>query len=161
MVLVMGYDKMRIDIAFRLMSIIQVGAYLNVHEGPQGIGIRPRYGDMGFKVGMTTSNEPGYYKDGDYGIRIENVCVTVDVDSSLFPFANAGKKFLGFETLTMCPLDRCLVNTSLLSAEEISWVDSYHAKVREALLAGMTEHFPEALPYLLRTTEPLQVYQTH
>lgn len=137
-----------------------MGAYLNVHEGPQGIGIRPRHGDMGFKPGMTTSNEPGYYKDGEYGIRIENVCLTVEVPHSSFPMlcsasVTGGKSFLELETVTMCPLDRKLINTSLLSGAEVQWVDTYHTRVRAALLTGMSEQFPEAVQYLLENTEPL------
>lgn len=130
---------------------------MNVHEGPQGIGIRPRHGDMGFKAGMTTSNEPGYYKDGDYGIRIENVCITVDVASASFPnMPVSGSNFLGFDTVTMCPLDRRLINTNLLSAAEMDWVDFYHARVRATLEAPLAEQFPDAVQYLLGNTEPLQ-----
>lgn len=110
---------------------------------------------MGFKAGMTTSNEPGFYKDGDYGIRIENVCITVDADNSQFINPSRGMKFLAFDTVTMCPLDRRLINTSLLSSSEMDWVDSYHARVRAALEASMSEYFPEAVYYLLSNTEPL------
>lgn len=135
-----------------------MGAYLNVHEGPQGIGTRPRLGDMGFQAGMTSSNEPGFYKDGDYGIRIENVCIAVDADRASFSSAGAGAgagKFLEFDTVTMCPLDRRLINTALLSPAEVSWVNCYHARVRAALEVPMAEAFPEAVQYLLLNTEPL------
>ena len=119
--------------------------------------MRPRHGDMGFKAGMTTSNEPGFYKDGDYGIRIENVCITVEIASvSSQTVPSSGNKFLGFDTVTMCPLDRRLINTSLLSEMEVDWVDFYHARVRAALEDSMKERFPEALQYLLVNTEPLQ-----
>lgn len=135
-----------------------MGAYLNVHEGPQGIGIRPRQGDMGFKADMTTSNEPGYYKEGDYGIRIENVCLTVSAEVASFPLSastGGGKNFLAFETVTMCPLDRRLINVDLLSDVEAAWVDSYHSRVRAALLEPLQERFPEAELYLMHNTEPL------
>src|SRR6185503_1296357 len=79
---------------------------------------------VALKPGMIVSNEPGYYKTGAYGIRIENLVAVTKLGES-----EAGE-MLGFETLTLAPIDRALVDTSLLSAEEIAWLDAYHARVR-------------------------------
>jgi Xaa-Pro aminopeptidase len=106
-----------------------VGAYLAVHEGPQRIspvGSSQSGGDEPLQAGMFLSNEPGYYKTGEYGIRIENLVLVVAVE-----IEGAEKKMLGFETLTFAPIDRRLIDVDLLSGEERAWVDSYHAKVME------------------------------
>ncbi len=108
-----------------------VGAFLAVHEGPQRIA-KPRGGQAGTEqellAGMILSNEPGYYKTGEYGIRIENL-VLVE------PRKIAGQEgdWLGFETLTLAPIDRALVDRALLSPAEVSWWNAYHARVREVL----------------------------
>lgn len=127
-----------------------VGAFLNVHEGPQGIGFRARLNEVGFYAGMTTSNEPGYYEDGSFGIRIENICITVPAAT---PNNFANRKFLKFETVTMCPIETGLIDFSLLNAEEVQWLNEYHATVRRILLPEMKKIFPEAVDYLLRKTE--------
>jgi len=103
-----------------------VGSYLGVHEGPQRISKIPN--TVALKPGMIVSNEPGYYKEGGYGIRIENlVCVVpVEIDG-------AEKTMLGFETLTLAPIDLNLVDMSLLLPAEAAWLNDYHARVREAL----------------------------
>ena len=106
-----------------------VGAYLAVHEGPQRIspaGSSQAGGDEPLQAGMFLSNEPGYYKTGEYGIRIENLVLVVPVEID-----GAEKKMLGFETLTFAPIERRLIDVALLSAEERAWVDSYHARVVE------------------------------
>ncbi len=102
---------------------------------------------------MTISNEPGYYEDGAFGVRIENVCITVPRQT-----ANnfGGKQYLGFETVTMTPIKTDLVNLDMLSDAELAWLNDYHATVREKLTPGVSEHFPEALDFLLRETEPLR-----
>jgi Xaa-Pro aminopeptidase len=100
-----------------------VGAYLSVHEGPQRIA---KMGSpVALKPGMIISNEPGYYKTGAYGIRIENL-VTVRVETDK---AENGKRWLGFETITRAPFDRRLIDLTLLTAAEVAWVDAYHALV--------------------------------
>lgn len=129
-----------------------VGAFLNVHEGPQGIGARKRENEVGFQVGMTTSNEPGYYEQNKFGIRIENICITVKKDAAS---ETAGRTFCGFETVTMCPLDRRLIKIDMLSMEEIKWIDSYHQEVREKLLGGMQQYWPESVAYLTAETAQL------
>lgn len=95
-----------------------VGAYLGVHEGP--VGISSRY-TAPFEVGNIISNEPGYYKTGEYGIRIENL-ITV-VESTAFP------GYLEFETLTLAPIDRRLIDIGLLTEGERQWLDGYHQRV--------------------------------
>ncbi len=104
-----------------------VGSYLSVHEGPQGISKRATGIDLA--PGMILSNEPGFYKAGAYGIRIESlVCVTPaeDIEGGIRPM-------MGFETLTLAPLDLALVDKSLLSADQCAWLNTYHARVRDAL----------------------------
>ena len=108
-----------------------VGAFLSVHEGPQRIspaGSSQAGGDEPLQAGMILSNEPGYYKAGEYGIRIENLVLVVPVD-----VPGAEKEVLGFETLTFAPIERRLIKKDMLSAEEIAWVDSYHAEVIEKI----------------------------
>ena len=104
-----------------------VGSYLSVHEGPQRISKIPNR--VALKPGMIISNEPGYYKTGAYGIRIENL---VAVTTAL-PVEGAEKTFLAFETLTKAPIDLALVEPSLLTNDEIAWLNDYHAGVRNTL----------------------------
>ncbi|PCD03977.1 X-Pro aminopeptidase [Sphingomonas spermidinifaciens] len=104
-----------------------VGAYLSVHEGPQRIAA-PNYPGGGpaepLRAGMILSNEPGYYKAGEYGIRIENL-ILVEPRT----IAGADRPMLGFRTLTFVPIERDLIEPGLLSAEERAWLDAYHAEV--------------------------------
>jgi Xaa-Pro aminopeptidase len=99
-----------------------VGSYLSVHEGPASIS---RRGMEPLVAGMILSNEPGYYVEGRYGIRIENLVLVRE--------AAGYPGFLEFETLTLAPIDRALIDKALLDGAEIAWLDSYHARVREAL----------------------------
>src|SRR6266852_2557182 len=99
-----------------------VGSYLSVHEGPQRISKAPNAQPL--LPGMIVSNEPGYYKTGAYGIRIENLVLVQPWDGP------ADREMLGFETLTLAPIDRNLIDTSLLDDDEIAWLDEYHARVR-------------------------------
>jgi len=103
-----------------------VGHYLCVHEGPQRISKLPN--TVPLKPGMVVSNEPGYYKTGAYGIRIENLVAVEKVGAT-----ENGADLLGFETLTLAPIDRTLVDTALMTPAEIAWLDAYHARVRAAL----------------------------
>ena len=122
-----------------------VGSYLNVHEGPHRISKMPN--TQALLPGMIVSDEPGYYKTGAYGIRIENLVVVMPS-----PLPDAERELLGFETLTLAPIDRSLVEPSLLSREEIGWLDAYHARVlREIgpLVDAATRAWLEA------ATEPL------
>ena len=104
-----------------------VGSFLSVHEGPQRIspaGSSQPGGDEPLQAGMILSNEPGYYKTGEYGIRIENLVLVVENE-----VAGAEKPMLGFETLTFAPIERRLIEKDMLSAREIEWLDDYHVEV--------------------------------
>ena len=122
-----------------------VGHYLNVHEGPQRIS-RPGSG-AALMPGMVVSNEPGYYKTGAYGIRIENLVAVAAVDDS-------DEGFLGFETLTLAPIDRTLIEPAMLTADERAWLDAYHARVAETL-APLLGDDAETLDWLEAATAPL------
>ena len=104
-----------------------VGAYLSVHEGPQRISKMPS--SIALKPGMIVSNEPGYYKAGAFGIRIENLVAVRPAES----LPGGERPMLSFETLTLAPIDRALVDSSLLSDSEREWLNAYHAEVRERL----------------------------
>ena len=122
-----------------------VGSYLSVHEGPPRIS---KLGNTALKRGMILSNEPGYYKAGAYGIRTENLVLVVEA-----PSAEGGEKLLNtFETLTLVPIDRRLIDTSMLSSDEYAWLEIYHAKVAEALVPLVG---PETRPWLDEATRPL------
>ena len=104
-----------------------VGSFLAVHEGPQRIspvGSSQSGGDEPLQAGMIISNEPGYYKTGEYGIRIENLVLVVPRE-----IEGAEKEMLGFETLTFAPIDRRLIDVEMLEPEEIVWLNCYHAHV--------------------------------
>src|SRR5258706_319115 len=103
-----------------------VGSYLSVHEGPARIS---KLGTAALEPGMILSNEPGYYKSGAYGIRIENLVLVVRAA----PVAGAEKPLNAFETLTLAPIDRRLIVAEMLTAEESAWLDAYHARVLETL----------------------------
>jgi Xaa-Pro aminopeptidase len=108
-----------------------VGAYLAVHEGPQRIapaGSSQSGGDEPLRAGMFLSNEPGYYKTGAYGIRVENLVLVEERE-----IAGAEKKMLGFETLTFAPIDRNLVDVPLLTRDERDWLNAYHSRVLEVV----------------------------
>jgi len=99
-----------------------VGSYLSVHEGPQRIG--KRGGDAALMPGMVVSNEPGYYRTDEYGIRIESLLVVKNV-----PVSEDGKRYFGFETITLAPIDLRLVDRTMLTEQESSWLQEYHQKI--------------------------------
>jgi Xaa-Pro aminopeptidase len=103
-----------------------VGAFLSVHEGPQRIS---KVASVALEPGMILSNEPGYYKTNAYGIRIENLIAVVPKS-----IAGAERDMLGFETLTLAPIDLRLIDQRLLNADEIQWLNAYHKRVRQVLL---------------------------
>jgi Xaa-Pro aminopeptidase len=103
-----------------------VGSYLSVHEGPQSIS---RRGMIALEPGMIVSNEPGYYKTGSYGIRIENLELVTEAEK----VSGGEREVMGFETLTLAPIDRRLVVASLMLPAERAWLDAYHARVRETI----------------------------
>ncbi|MEA2920386.1 MAG: Xaa-Pro aminopeptidase [Bradyrhizobium sp.] len=108
-----------------------VGSYLSVHEGPARIS---KLGTTPLKRGMILSNEPGYYKTDAFGIRIENLELVVAAD-----IAGAEKPMNGFETLTLAPIDRRLVDLNMLSGDELSWLNEYHARVRHEVRPHVDE----------------------
>ncbi|MES2496622.1 MAG: aminopeptidase P family protein [Pseudomonadota bacterium] len=128
-----------------------VGAYLSVHEGPQRIATFGG-GDEPLQAGMILSNEPGYYKTGEYGIRIENLILTVPV-----AIDGAEKDMFGFETLTFAPYDRSLIDVSMLDSGEIAWIDGYHAKVQEIVGPQLDG---DSAAWLRDRTAPLLVSDT-
>ena len=122
-----------------------VGSFLSVHEGPQSISKR---GMEPLKAGMIISNEPGYYRAGAFGIRIENLVLVTEAT-----IPEGGELAVhGFETLTLCPIDRRLIDPALLDPEERRWIDAYHERVRNALSPHLTGA-PAA--WLKRATAPL------
>lgn len=124
-----------------------VGSYLGVHEGPQRIS--KTGSSIPLQPGMIVSNEPGFYKEGAFGIRIENLVAVAH--SSDVP--GGERPMLGFETLTLAPIDRTLIDTRLLRAEERSWMDAYHARVA-AVIGPLLDG--TARDWLLEVTAPLE-----
>ncbi|NNF71706.1 MAG: aminopeptidase P family protein, partial [Rhodobacteraceae bacterium] len=110
-----------------------VGVYLNVHEGPQRIA---RISEEPLKPGMILSNEPGYYREGAFGIRIENLIVVQDAPEI---GGGDGRDQLAFETLTFVPIDLALVDTALLSVGERDWLNAYHAEVCDKIAPRVSE----------------------
>ena len=126
-----------------------VGYFLNVHEGPQTISKAVAEPQMAMEPGMITSDEPGVYRPGQWGVRIENLLLTVPVDTT-----EAGQfgEMLAFETLTLCPIDARCIERSLLRDDEIAWLNAYHATVRQRLAPLLDG---AALDWLLRRTEAI------
>ncbi|MDX8435103.1 aminopeptidase P family protein [Mesorhizobium abyssinicae] len=122
-----------------------VGSYLAVHEGPQRIA---RTGTEKLLAGMMLSNEPGYYKEGAYGIRIENLVLVTAAEQ----IEGGDIAMHGFETLTLAPIDKRLVRTDLLTRDELHWLDTYHARVL-AEIGPMLDG--ETLAWLEKATAPL------
>lgn len=128
-----------------------VGAYLNVHEGPIGIGTRVQYADVPLAPGNVVTNEPGYYEDGRFGIRIENVMLVREVDTEN---CFGDKTFLGFEHVTMVPYCQNLIDFSLLTATEKEWLNSYNAEI----LSKTRSFFDDdalTMAWLVRETQPI------
>ncbi len=123
-----------------------VGYFLNVHEGPQSISKAIPDPTMAMEPGMITSIEPGLYRDGQWGIRIENLVLNVAAPSAGFG------EFLEFETLTLCPIDTRCIDHSLMRSDELAWLNAYHATVRERLAPRVSA---EALAWLVERTAPL------
>ncbi|KAJ8595569.1 Creatinase/aminopeptidase [Rhizopogon salebrosus TDB-379] len=126
-----------------------VGHFLNVHEGPQGIGTRIGYNSTPLKAGMTLSNEPGYYADGRYGIRIESIVIVREAKTP----NNFGNGYLCFENVTMCPIQKKLIDFSLLNTQEKQWLDAYHAETLEKV-GPLLRNDLRALQWLERECSP-------
>jgi len=126
-----------------------VGYFLNVHEGPQTISRAQPEPQMAMEPGMITSDEPGVYRPGQWGVRIENLLLAVPVAT---PEDGVFGEMLGFETLTLCPIDARCIERSLLRDDEITWLNDYHATVRERLAPRLDG---DALAWLIARTEPI------
>jgi Xaa-Pro aminopeptidase len=122
-----------------------VGSFLSVHEGPQSIS---RNGMAALEPGMVVSNEPGYYREGHYGIRLENL----EIVTEPAPIEGGETEMLGFETLTLAPFDRRLIDAAFLSPAERAWIDAYHARVARELAPSLQG---EDLAWLEAATAPL------
>ncbi|HEX9881472.1 MAG TPA: aminopeptidase P family protein [Hyphomicrobium sp.] len=122
-----------------------VGSYLSVHEGPQSIS---KAGMVPLEPGMICSNEPGYYKEGAYGIRSENLVLVTEAQE----LPGGDRKMLGFETLTLAPIDRRLIVKEKLGVDEIAWLDAYHARVRDTIGPELDA---ETRRWLTQATAPL------
>ncbi len=123
-----------------------VGSFLSVHEGPQRLS---RTGTVELKPGMILSNEPGYYREGEYGIRIENLILVTPLQA----IEGGEREMMGFETLTLAPYDFRLIEPMLLTSEELAWLNAYHARVRETLEPLLDK---EAKSWLAKSTAALQ-----
>lgn len=121
-----------------------VGFFINCHEGPQNIRLNANPTPL--QPGMVTSNEPGLYLEGRYGIRLENLIVTVPAMQTEFG------QFLKFETMTLFPFDRSLMDTSIMTESEVAWINAYHAEVRKRLTPLLSE---EEAAWIKAKTEPI------
>ena len=120
-----------------------------MHEGPQSISYKKRPYEEGLMEGMITSNEPGYYEGGMFGVRIESLVTAIKMEKE-----GAGDN-IGFETITMTPIQQQMINLDMLTSEEKQWLNNYHKEVREKL-EPLLQKNRLALDYLYRETEPIQ-----
>jgi len=130
-----------------------VGSYLNVHEGPMGISWRPYPDDPGLQVGMVLSNEPGYYQDGEFGIRLENLVNIVEAST---PHNFRDRGYLTFNDLTVVPIQQKMIVPSLLTQDEINYINNYHQKCRDMvgpLLRSMGKK--DGLKWLIKESNPI------
>merc|ERR1712098_31307 len=131
-----------------------VGSFLNVHEGPMGISYRVYPKDPGLQAGMILSDEPGYYEDGNFGIRIETLVRVVEADTK-FSSKSRGV-FLTFVPVAVVPIQTKLIMANLMTQTEIDWLNNYHQTCRDRVgpllkAAGRTD----ALEWLYRETQPM------
>jgi Xaa-Pro aminopeptidase len=126
-----------------------VGFFLNVHEGPQSISKAIPDAHMAMEPGMITSIEPGVYRAGQWGVRIENLVLNVPAAT---PEGGTFAEFLEFETLTLCPIDTRCIDHSLMRADEVAWLNAYHATVRDRLSPLLSG---DALAWLVQRTQAI------
>ena len=119
-----------------------IGSFLSVHEAPQRISKKSMFPSVELLPGMILSNEPGYYKEGEYGIRIENIIVVKEDNENQ----------LKFENISWAPIDRDLINSKMLNEEELTWINDYHSKVFEKISGSLTL---EEKNWLQKVTKPL------
>ncbi|KRT78593.1 Peptidase [Oryctes borbonicus] len=130
-----------------------IGAYLNVHEGPMGVSWRYIADDPGLECGMFLSNEPGYYEDGKFGLRIEDIVLIVDAQT---PYNFNSRGFLTFETVTLAPIQTKMILVEMLTEDEISHLNSYHQKCRDVLGPILDEQgLLEVKEWLWKETQPI------
>ncbi len=127
-----------------------VGSYLSVHEGPAGIHARAT--TVPLEPGMIISNEPGFYKEGEFGIRIESLVLVVDTGKK----DADDKRLFGFKTITQAPIDRNLIEPSLLDDAELKWLNAYHADVKKTLEPLLAKIDPPVVAYLQEATAPVE-----
>jgi len=125
-----------------------VGSYLAVHEGP--CRISATRGNVPLLENVIISNEPGYYKEGEYGIRIENLVYVVDTGKK----DADGKRILGFKTLTLAPISKELIEVNMLNEKERNWLNQYHKRVREELTPALRD-YPNVIEFLEEVTQPI------
>jgi Xaa-Pro aminopeptidase len=123
-----------------------VGSYLSVHEGPQRLS---RLGTVELEPGMILSNEPGYYREGEYGIRLENLVLVTPLED----IDGGERKMMGFETLTLVPFDRRLIDPKQLTRSELAWLNAYHARVRHEIEPLLLS---DDRPWLRHATAPIK-----
>ncbi len=126
-----------------------VGYFMNVHEGPQSISKAVPEAHMAMEPGMITSNEPGLYRGGRWGVRIENLVLNTPLNT---PEQGQFGDMLQFETLTLCPIDTRCIDRGLMRADELAWLNLYHVTVRERLAPLLKGN---ALAWLNERTEPI------
>ncbi|CAD6256859.1 unnamed protein product [Miscanthus lutarioriparius] len=126
-----------------------IGSYLNVHEGPHLISFRPSARNVPLQASMTVTDEPGYYEDGSFGIRLENVLICKEANAK-FNFGDKG--YLAFEHITWAPYQTKLIDTKLLTPVEIDWVNTYHSDCRKILEPHLNEQEKQ---WLMKATEPI------
>ncbi|KAG0485442.1 hypothetical protein HPP92_009521 [Vanilla planifolia] len=126
-----------------------IGSYLNVHEGPHLISFRPHARNVPLQASMTVTDEPGYYEDGNFGIRLENVLVVKEAEAK---FNFGGRGYLSFEHITWAPYQKKLLSINSMTLEEVSWLNSYHSSCREVLAPYLNDQEKE---WLQKATEPL------
>ena len=119
-----------------------IGSFLNVHEAPQRISKKSMFPSVELLPGMILSNEPGYYKEGEYGIRIENIIVVKEEKENQ----------LKFENISWAPIDKDLIDSSMLNEKELNWINDYHLKVFEKISGFLTL---EEKNWLQKVTKPL------
>lgn len=129
-----------------------VGSFLNVHEGPCGISYKT-FADEPLEAGMILSDEPGYYEDGSFGIRIENLVLVVPATTK-YNFRERGS--LTFEPITLVPIQTKMINVDLLTPKEVNWVNDYHKKCRDIVGAELEKQGRHgALQWLIKETQPI------
>lgn len=128
-----------------------IGSYLNVHEGPHQISFRPQARNVPLQASMTVTDEPGYYEDGNFGIRLENVLIVKEANTK-FNFGDKG--YLEFEHITWAPYQHKLMDLNLMTPEEIDWVNTYHSRCREILAPYLDD---AQMAWLKNATEPISI----